>query len=463
MDFQVIADALFDIQSTGSNKAKQSLLCDYGASVCGFKQVLKFIYDPYIKTGLKSAKLDAADISDQCLSVEEIMGYLKDNNTGTRADAELANGFIYSSDDPNWQWAATGLVTKDLQIGVSVTTLNNVYGNAFIPRIGIMRGMLCPVDWHGTAIVTEKIDGNRRLFFNTFKEGVKVYTRSGKPDKGLTEIEKEIAAYLPKGFLYDCECVAIGDYADSIELRQASASILNRRNQERTGVKALCFDMVPIDDYWQKRSKVSALGRKTMLAGATNQLDSLDKLRELAKELDEKKGNVDKLVFDSAVLGMFKMYYDPNRPALQHFFSLPILGYVHTHNEGVEIAKRIWDVHGEGVMLVEYNSPYEVNPNPRSTLLKIKLLKEYTVECLDVYEGDNKYKGSLGGITVDWNGAIFNVGTGFSDLDRDYFWQHPEAIIGKCIEIESFGESVNKQGGRALNCPVFKRVVGEVD
>ena len=29
------------------------------------------------------------------------------------------------------------------------------------------------------------------------------------------------------------------------------------------------------------------------------------------------------------------------------------------------------------------------------------------------------------------------------------------------IEVEHFGESLNKDGGRALNCPIFKRIVGD--
>lgn len=205
IDFQQVADCLSEIQQNGSTLVKEALLKKYGTSVDGFKEVLKFIYDPYFVTGLKAAKLDNAYIiglSDD-FGVEDIMSYLKKHNTGTADDAAYAAGFIYLSDDPNWQWAAEGLVTKDLQIGVSVTTLNKVFGDSFIPKIGIMRGMLCPDDAVGTYIVTEKIDGNRRLIMNK-ETGVEIYTRSGKRDAGLVEIEKEVAEYLPKGFVYDC-------------------------------------------------------------------------------------------------------------------------------------------------------------------------------------------------------------------------------------------------------------------
>jgi len=459
MDFQEVADALAMIQATGSTLAKRTLLRKYGDTVDGFKDVLKYIYDPYFVTGLKQAKLDRAECYMGHMSVEDIMAYLKVNNTGMDIDAAYANAFIYDSVDPNWQWAATGLVTKDLQIGVSVTTLNAVYGDGFIPRIGIMRGMLCPEDWTGYGIATEKIDGNRRLFFNT-EDGVKTYTRSGKPDTGLSEIEAEIHAFLPTGYVFDCECIAEGDYGDNIVLRQASASVLNRRNQRRTGVRALCFDVIPIEEYNQGQSKLGALARKTMLAALMGDGDSVVMLVDIALVIDidnKNKGKVTNL--HNAVYALGQKYMSLTHK-FEHIKPLPILGLATSYKHGVALAKPIWDVKGEGIMLNEWQAAYEVNPNPRKTLLKIKMLKEYVATCTDIYEGDNKYTGMMGGIIVNWDGAVFGVGTGFTDYDRSYLWAHPEEIIGKQVELESFGESFNKQGGRALNCPVFKRIKG---
>lgn len=461
MDFQAVADALSHIQSVGSMLSKQQLLKQY-AELPGFTNVLKFIYDPYFTTGLKQAKLDNELTAWDAPTVEEVMEHLRKNSTGTSTDAMLANGFIYASDDPNWQWAATGLVTKDLQIGVSVTTLNNVFGKDFIPKIGIMRGMLCPHDWRGYGIATEKIDGNRRLFFNT-AGGVKTYTRSGKPDTGLTEIEAEIHDHLPQGFVFDCECVAEGDYGDNIELRQASASVLNRRNQKRTGVRALCFDVLTIDEYNKGKSRLGALARKTMLAAMMGDSASVNKLVDFGLILDlEAKDKFGQTTnYRHSVYALGQKYFNALNMRLEHIKALPILGVATSYDEGVELAKPIWDVKGEGVMLVEWQSAYEVNPNPRKTLLKIKMLKEYTAKCIGVYEGDNKYTGMLGGITVDWEGNVFGVGTGFTDYDRQLLWDDPDRIVGKLVELDSFGESVNKQGGHALNCPVFKRIVGE--
>lgn len=466
MDFQWVADCLAAIEQTGSTLQKEQMLRKFGDTVEGFKDVLKFIYDPYFTTGLKQAKLDNAAVAvsgpNFCGTAEEIMAYLRKNNTGTLRDAEIANGFIYVDDDEDWQWAATGLVTKDLQIGVSVTTLNKVFGKSFIPKIGIMRGMLCPDDASGYYIVTEKIDGNRRLIMNK-ETGVEIYTRSGKRDTGLYEIEKD-AAKLPVGYVFDCECVASGEYADSIELRQASASILNRRNQQRGGVVALCFDVLKQSEYDEGRSKMNALGRKTMAAAMLKDESSFPILMRFGEMLDSNAASLGKTTHMAnsvnALWGAFPGV------ALEHIKALPILGIARNKQEGIELAKPIWDVKGEGVMLVDWNSAYEVNPNPRKTLLKIKALQEFECKCVGVFEGSGKYQGMMGGIYVEYvdeNAQVWEVGvgTGFTDYMRSFYYTHPDKIVGHVVELDSFGVSTNAQGGRSLNCPVFKRVKGD--
>lgn len=464
MDFMEVAHALHDIAMTGPTSQKQMLLRSYGEGVPGFKDVLKFIYDPYFTTGLKQAKLESGGIiGSVIMNAEEIMEYLKVNNTGTSYDVANANSFIYTDIDPVWQWAATGLVTKDLQIGASVTTLNKVFGKDFIPKIGIMRGMLCPDDVKGMYLCTEKIDGNRRLIF-TFPYGPRAFTRSGKPDYGLVDILEE-AKKLPQGYVYDCECVAEGKFNDSIALRQASASILNQgAKAKKTGVKALCFDMLPIYEYNQGCSQMSAYARKTMLAVVMNDQNSVEWLQDRACLIDSMRGGC----LRRAIHALIQTHNINRCYDLKHIAALPILGIAQSKMDGMQLAKPIWARHGEGVMMVHIDSAYEVNPNPRKTLLKIKDVKEYTCKCTGVYEGEGKYTGSLGGIYIEYlatNGKVYTVGmgSGFTDYERDHYWMYPDAIVGKMVELDSFGESVNADGNRSLNCPIFKRLKGYED
>lgn len=454
-DLYEIGAILGEIRDTGSTILKEDILVDC-QDVEGFKEILQYIYDPYFTTGIGTKKLEAAPISDagENMGPEELMDYLKENTTGTMFDAAVANGFIYAySDDDEAMWLAEGIVTKSLKIGVSVTTLNKVYGKGFIPMVGIMRGVNCPDYIEGSYIVTEKIDGNRRLLMTT-EDGPKIYTRSGKRDYGLVEIEEQMK-YLPQGYVFDTECVAVGEYADSIALRQASASLLNRGG-DRTGVKALVFDMLPIEEYNAGESSFHAMARKAMLAILFNDTAGINMLR----------GPALSATAIAHIIGILaKAITIPTEFPLPNIDALPILGMVDNKEDALELARPIWEDGGEGVMLVDFSSAYEVSPNPRKTLLKVKLLKEFVCKVIAVAEGTNKYEGMMGSVVVEYerNGETYNVnvGSGFNDLDRDYYWHNPLAIIGKHIEIESFGESMNAQGGYSINCPIYKRIQGE--
>ena len=464
MDFMEIADSLAAIASTGSTLSKEFLLTRFGSEVDGFKEVLKFIYDPYFTTGLGQKKLDRTPIGTPNDSAEYIMNWLRLNSTGADIDAIMANSFIAANaDNANWEWAATGLVTKDLQIGVSVTTLNKVFGPGFIPKIGIMRGMLCPKDAQGIYLESEKIDGNRRIIMNK-QSGVEIYTRSGHRDDGLIEIAEQAAKYLPKDFVYDTECIAVGDWEDNIACRQASASILNRRIGVKTGVKALMFDMLPQSDYDNGRSAMGALGRKTMIASLFGQTDSYLKLCEFFGGYDDTFGtNLTNSI--SAIYGAYRRPADVIA-ACSNIQGLPILGIARTFDEAYEHAKPIWESGGEGLMLNEFMSPYEVNPNPRKTLLKIKATEEFICRCVGVYEGTGRLQGTLGGIYLTFvasNGKsyVFGCGSGFPDYLRAAYWKDPSLIVKKYVEGDCFGESKNQDGGYSLNCPIFKKIKGE--
>lgn len=459
IDMVQVADALLEIESTSSTLEKERLLRKH-ADLEGFKDILHFIFNPYSHTGLKKKKLEKFeyyDIEDKAIPAEEVMEYFGRNNTGSDADAIYAMTFICNQETDEACTLAAAMVTNDLQIGVSVTTLNKVFGKSFIPYIGIMRGSLAPPDFTGEYIVTEKIDGNRRLIM-VRESGVEVYTRSGKRDYGLVDIEAD-AAKLPVGFVYDTECISIGEYFDSIDLRQASASILNSKGT-RTGVKALCFDVIPLDEYAVGKSSLSALGRKGFLAGIFN-----DKLSRdiLCCEIKKYTSNIVDIWMRGREMG------PAHRP--KYITSLPILGVVHNMEEAMKITEPIWETGGEGTMLVDTKSPYEVNPNPRKTLLKLKATKEIKLMCVDVVEGNNKYAGTLGAIVVEYMphknnlGAVYTVkvGSGFADYQRDMYWNNPHLIVGHMVELDTFGESRNAAGDYSLNCPIFKRVCGEED
>ena len=96
-------------------------------------------------------------------------------------------------------------------------------------------------------------------------------------------------------------------------------------------------------------------------------------------------------------------------------------------------------------------------------MLKVKHTEEHTLIVVDMLEGTGKFEDMLGALIVDYKGNKLGVGSGFTDSQRMILWNNKEVYIGMQVEIETFGESKNALGEVSLNCPIFKRFVGEVE
>lgn len=425
---------LQQVQQTSGNNDKMALI-KRSASLLNLTDVLQFIYNPYFKTGISAAKARAAlgmswSIPEtQNITYPDIMAYLKQHNTGSDADLYQVACFLRSHRDT--EWLAMALVTQDLKIGVTSTSLNKIFGKSFIPKVGCMLGTpyedVKNVIW--PCIVTEKLDGIRRLLIK--EEGVcRFYSRSGHVDEGLIDIENE-AKYLPDNHVYDGELIAIGNFKDSIAVRQATSS-LSSSNGAKTGLVYNIFDMLPLQEFYNG-SRTNAVDRKTRLAAL----------------FGDTGGSVLAANFED-VLTRTRL---PIK--LKYITAVPILGYVDTFEDATTIVSAIWNRGGEGVMLNTWTGTYEVKRSKE--LLKVKHVEEHTLLVKGVAEGNGKYQGMAGALLVEYKGQLVGVGSGLTDAMRQVIWSKQENYIGRMIEIECFGESTNAGGTVSLNCPIFKR------
>ena len=440
-----IAEVVKLLGSTSSSNDKLLLLKKY-EKLPGLKDVLKFIYNPYCKTGISNAKLSKALnnlVVRKDISLQEAIEYFSTHQTGSDTDLAFARDFIASCNHAHGVDAmrlACAIVTQDLKIGITATSLNKVYGDDFIPKTGCMLGMLYGKVGHSKThwpcIVTEKLDGVRRILIKENGE-CRFYSRSGHEDTGLIEILEE-AEYLPNNMVYDGELLAKGTFKDSIALRQATNSIANLKGS-KTGLTFNVFDMVPLRDFYAGKCTIPAKERKIRLA-ATFKDDSLHLIdedwvrRQLAFGIEQE---------------------------LQHITAVPILGMVNSLADATPIVEAIWARGGEGIMLNTAEGPYEIKRSKH--LLKVKHTEEHVLTVVDLLEGTGKYEDALGAVVVDYKGSLVGVGSGFTDDQRRAIWDNPSAFIGRKIEVETFGESINAQGSISLNCPIFKRFVGEVE
>ena len=444
-----VTQIVMSIGKTSSYNDKLAILKKYSETP-GLKEILRFIYNPYCKTGISAAKLDKASVLSGrgCPKIDwpEAIEYFTKHQTGSNDDLAFAKDFIdsvYLKYGMDAMRLACAIVTQDLKIGITATSLNKVYGKDFIPKTGCMLGTLFgdvpayKIEW--PCIVTEKLDGIRRILVK--ENGVcRFYSRSGHEDTGLIEIIAE-AKCLPDNFVYDGELLAAGSFKDSIALRQATNSIANSKGA-KTGLTFNVFDMIPVKDFYNGVCNIPAVERKVRL-GATLMDESIQ-------------------ILDERWLGLinaFGVHED-----LQFIKPVSILGKVSNLDGVTPIVESIWS--RGGVMLNTIMGAYEIKRSKK--LLKVKHTEEHILPVVNVVEGSGKYEDALGALVVLYTNkrgqqGYLGVGSGFTDDQRQEIWNNPAKYIGRKVEIECFGESTNANGLTSLNCPIFKRFVGDVE
>jgi DNA ligase-1 len=116
----------------------------------------------------------------------------------------------------------------------------------------------------------------------------------------------------------------------------------------------------------------------------------------------------------------------------------------------------------EGIMIKDVNAPYKAK---RSTSwLKMKPFIEVSLTVTVVEEGTGRNEGKMGALVCegqdDGKDIKVNVGSGFTDAQRDEFWINKETIPGQVIEVRADAITQNQDGTYSLRFPRFLRFRG---
>lgn len=411
------------IKNTSSNNEKQVIL-EKNKNDELLKEILKFVYNPYFKTGLSTKKIKKkiAPTEYRLLlnpedSIIHIFNYLKDHNTGTDQDIAYVQWYIrnYSEGYPE---IVEGILTQTLKIGMTAKSINKVWNN-LIPEFDVM---LADKYWEKIdkleqnkpeIIVTQKLDGMR---CTTIKLGDKInlMSRSGQPMTGFVEIEQDLKK-LPDG-VYDGEILADLSMENSLDLFSSTVSIARTKDTKKKNMTYNVFDYVKnVNEFINGMFTEGCRERKFNLKKILDTIhcDYIKYVPILYDGIYETK-IVDKLLNDALKLQQ------------------------------------------EGIMINIANASYQKKRT--SDILKVKKMNTVDLFVTSIFEGKGKYKGTLGGVMVEYKGQPVGVGSGFSDNQRKILWEHPDNIIGKLIEVQYFEESKDKNGNPSLRFPVFKTI-----
>ncbi len=76
-------------------------------------------------------------------------------------------------------------------------------------------------------------------------------------------------------------------------------------------------------------------------------------------------------------------------------------------------------------------------------------------------DGQDIERETLASVIIEHKNNKVKVGSGFSKEQREFYYKHPDEILGKTITVQYFEETKNQEGGISLRFPTIKCVHGK--
>jgi len=317
------------------------------------------------------------------------------------------------------------ILIKDLRCGVSEKTVNKV-------APGTVPVFTCALA-HDSAKHEKKMVGKKQIEIKldgvrviTIIRGNKVemFSRNGKQFHNFGHIIEEIERVLetnpaPYDLVLDGEVM-------SANFQDLMKQVHRKDNVQNKDAVLHLFDLCPLAEFqnggWTKPQVFRSAAVKAWVEQHTDVLEHVQALDWETVDLDTQEGQ--------------DRFTALNKAAVEG-------GY-------------------EGVMIKDVDAPYECKRT--HAWLKAKPFIEVTLEVVDVEEGTGRNEGRLGALVCrgedDGRMVEVNCGSGFSDSDRDTFWNSRDALIKQLVEVRADAITQNQDGTYSLRFPRFKTFRG---
>ena len=404
-----------ELQSCSSTKAKQHILSKNKDNEL-FREILVRTYDTNLQYGIKQKTVDKMKFSTEekdkwSTNVWKMLDELADSNINNTLVWEVEKLLCYFDDE--CRDLIIRVLLKDLRCNISVKTINTAIPG-LIHQHQVMLASKFEGKIKGKVSMSLKMDGIRNSTLIE-KGNIKHISRQGKIVDGLEEINNALREFDLDGYFVDGELIRINkEGIPSDDNFRLTTKIVNSKSFYKEGLEFVVFDIVPIEDYYMGKSGLT-----------------YEKRLQLMEELIGEGNEFIRLV--------------------------PKFGITDDVNEIYEKLHEVTSNGDEGLMLNTLSGVYAFGKRPKD-ILKVKKMQTCDIRCLRVEEGTGKYKGKLGKIICSYKGYELGVGSGFTDEERVFYWNNPDEIVGKIIEVQYFEESKNEKGELSVRFPVFKYV-----
>ena len=412
-----------ELESNNSRLFKEDII-EKNLNYKEFQEGLAMCLDPLVTFGVK--QVPESEKNGNGLNWEDFKNsanlLIERESTG-HAARDLIIDLMNLSKEDQWNNWYRRILIKDLRCGVSEKTVNNVAKKMNLKfRVPVFSCMLAhdgakhPKKIKGDCLVEYKYDGVRVIAI-VKKNKATLYSRNGKIFNNFAHIENALSKPEYNNIVFDGEVM-------SDDFQALMKQVYRKSGANTEDAYLALFDMLPLKEFNEGRSKLNSLERKQELNKLSKTFGSEIKLVDYEIiNFDNEQGQ--------------EKFSEMNKEALEKGF--------------------------EGLMIKPNNNYYECKRS--HAWLKIKPFIEVTLKVIDIQEGTGKHEGKLGAFSVEGedDGKFFSlsVGSGLTDEQRDMYWADKDKLIGRLIEVRADAITKSIEGEHfSLRFPRFKSFRG---
>ena len=420
-----------ELEADNSRLSKEAILTrEAKAKNEVFFDGCRLAYDAMITFGIKQVPEAPVGHSGAGLGWNEFRSvielFISREMTGNMARMAL-QGLMQSSTADEWNYWYRRILIKDLRCGISDKTINKALKGTDIDPVPVFTCQLAHDGANhenkivGEKIIEAKLDGVRVITIVYPNGRVDQYSRNGKELVNFPHIKQQFTAG-PLGV--DHPMVFDGEVMSS-SFQDLMKQVHRKSDVQSEDAVLYLFDCLPLEDFKKGTYDMPQTIRMKQLGewyARSGEKQNISILENITVDLDTAEG-----------LDLFKTY---NKNAIDG-------GY-------------------EGIMIKDPQAPYECKRT--ASWLKQKPFIEVTLEVRDIEEGTGRNVGRLGALICegedDGKHIRVNVGSGFSDSNRDSFWNNRDAMVGQTVEVRADAVTQNQDGSYSLRFPRFLRFRG---
>ena len=412
------------------------------ASVLGSTNAINFLsfvkacYNPYVTFGVRQIPetVGITNSENPWSEFNELMLQLSQRKLTGHAARDAVQELSEKFDSDQWNLFLAPVLRRDLRAGISDKTINKICKKTDyeIPVFGCQLATNSEgrPEMKGIKRLEPKLDGVRMLLMVIPADDGEVtticFSRNGKQFDNFGHIEDQVrekfnklirkaaTSNLSMGFVMDGE--VIGN----------SFQELMRQARRKTDVQAEdsvynVFDILPLSAFREGHWNAQLEKRIKILEDMRPIIDTmpgLELLPHIMVDLDTAAGRdqLDRYAQDNVKAGF------------------------------------------EGIMIKELQAPYICK---RSTdWMKFKPVYDYDLTVIGIEEGTGKNQGRMGALVCegvdDDKHITVNVGSGYTDVERQSYWDDKESVIGQTAVVMADAITQDASGSYSLRFPRFK-------